>query len=657
MKLRGKTLLIFGVTLAALLAFVLFFSRMVILRSFGLLEEEETRQQVERAMSAYSEDLSSLDRTAKDWASWDNLYKYMAERDEMDPSSEFANQTLANVRVNFVSIIDSNNRTVFDKAINLQVGAAAPIPSSFAQLGLRLADQVARGKLPVVGPVILPQGVLMVSARPILTSEDKGPAHGVFIGGRLLDAAELSRLAEISHQSLQLTRLNEGAVLPADVQIARGQLTEQVPNLVRALSAESIAGYRLVKGMDGRPAFILRIECPRRIYGQGQQTLIKFAVLFLLAGVIFAALTVFLLETTVLSRIATLSGEVRAVRTTGDLATPVEVSGRDEITDLATVIDGTFKTLKSTQDALCEEIKERRQAQEELERVHRELMLASRRAGMAEIATNVLHNVGNVLNSVNVSAVLVSDLARKSPATDLKRVVELMREHEGDIGIFISSHPQGKHIPAYLAALAENLRSEQARIIKELGLLRSNIDHIKEIVSMQQNYARLGGANEIVSAVELVQDSLRINEGALERHGVRVIRDFEDAPLINVDKHKVLQILVNLVRNAKYACAESGGLDRRVRVGVKCFGDTVRITVADNGVGIPTENLTRIFSYGFTTRKNGHGFGLHSGARAARELSGSLSAHSDGPGHGAVFTLTLPLHSSEAAAESEAVGA
>lgn len=657
MKLRGKTLLIYGMTLAALLAFVLFFSRMVILRSFSSLEEEETRRQVERAASAYSEDLSNLDHTAKDWASWDNMYKYMAERDKIDAPSEFENQTLANLRVNLVSLIDSSGQIVLNKAMNLRTGDAIPMPASFVQLGLRLAQQVTQGQRPILGPVLLPEGVLMVAARPILTSADKGPAHGVFIMGRLLDGAELSRLADISHQSLQVSRLDQGAPLPADVQSARSQLTEQSPSLVHALSTESIAGYRLLEGVDGRPALILRIDCPRRIYGQGQQTLIKFAALFVLAGAIFAALTVFLLETTVLSRIATLSNKVGAVRTTGDLATPVEVAGRDEIAELARAVDGTFKALKSSQDALCKEIEERLQAQEELERVHRELMLASRRAGMAEIATNVLHNVGNVLNSVNVSAVLVSDMTRKSAAADLARVVELMREHEADIGDFITTHARGKHIPAYLATLAESLRSERARIVEELGSLRSNIDHIKEIISTQQNYARLGGVSESVSVIELVEDSLRINAGALKRHGVRVVREFEGAPLVNVDKHKVLQVLVNLVRNAKYACEESGKLDRCLTVGVHCVGETVRIMVADNGVGIPAENLTRIFSYGFTTRKQGHGFGLHSGALAARELGGSLIAHSDGPGCGAQFTLVLPLHSAEALAGTEAARA
>ena len=159
---------------------------------------------------------------------------------------------------------------------------------------------------------------------------------------------------------------------------------------------------------------------------------------------------------------------------------------------------------------------------------------------------------------------------------------------------------------------------------------------------MQQSYARVSGVKEIVNINYLVEDSLRMNVNALDRHGVELIREFEDVPLINIDKHKVLQILVNLVRNAKYACEDSGRADKRLTVRVAKGGEWLNISVIDNGVGVPQENLTRIFNHGFTTRKDGHGFGLHSGALAAKEMGGSLTVHSDGPGQGATFTLKLP---------------
>jgi C4-dicarboxylate-specific signal transduction histidine kinase len=135
-----------------------------------------------------------------------------------------------------------------------------------------------------------------------------------------------------------------------------------------------------------------------------------------------------------------------------------------------------------------------------------------------------------------------------------------------------------------------------------------------------------------------------MNSEALARHDVRLVRDFDpNVPEVTVEKHKVLQILVNLIRNAKYACDDSTEEDKRVTVRVTNGEGRVHVIVADNGVGIPRENLTRIFNHGFTTRKHGHGFGLHSGALAAKEMGGSLLVHSDGPGKGAIFTLELPV--------------
>jgi signal transduction histidine kinase len=197
-------------------------------------------------------------------------------------------------------------------------------------------------------------------------------------------------------------------------------------------------------------------------------------------------------------------------------------------------------------------------------------------------------------------------------------------------------------VPEHLARLSEHLLAEHANMSSELDLLRRNIEHIKEIVAMQQSYATVGGVKEMTDIPSLVEDSLRLNESGLSRHGVEIVRELEQVPPINSEKHKILQILVNLIRNAKYACDETGRADSRMTVRASNGNGHVRITVTDNGIGIPAENLTRIFNFGFTTRKGGHGFGLHSSALAARELGGSLTVHSDGPGRGAAFTLELP---------------
>ena len=289
------------------------------------------------------------------------------------------------------------------------------------------------------------------------------------------------------------------------------------------------------------------------------------------------------------------------------------------------------------------DITARKQAEAELKKAHSELMDASRRAGMAEVATGVLHNVGNVLNSVNVSANVTSDLIRKSKITQIARVAALLREHAGDLADFITKDARGRQLPSYLDQLAEHLASEQALVLKELGSLQGNIEHIKEIVSVQQSYARVSGLTETLNVVDLVEDALRMNGASLLRHAVPVFREFEpELPPVTVEKQKVLQILINLISNAKYACNETGSNDKRLTVRANHNDGRIRIAIVDNGVGIPAENLLRIFNHGFTTRKTGHGFGLHSGALAARELGGSLDVQSDGPGKGAAFTLEFP---------------
>jgi PAS domain S-box-containing protein len=287
-----------------------------------------------------------------------------------------------------------------------------------------------------------------------------------------------------------------------------------------------------------------------------------------------------------------------------------------------------------------------KEAEGKLEELNKQLLQTSRQAGMAEVATSVLHNVGNVLNSVNVSTMLLLDKAKKSKISFLGKAVALLNEHQSNLGAYMTDDPKGRQLPDYLNQVSEQLAKEQQTTITELESLRQNIEHIKEIVTMQQNYAKVSGVAEIVTATDLVEDAVRMNAGGLARHEVELVREYSDAPSMTIDKHKVLQILVNLIRNAKYACDESKRKDKQLKLKISQHGQSIRIAVIDNGVGIPPENRTRIFNHGFTTRQDGHGFGLHSGALAATELGGTLTAHSDGLGKGATFTLELPIQPS-----------
>ncbi|MEO6848106.1 MAG: ATP-binding protein [Chthoniobacterales bacterium] len=298
---------------------------------------------------------------------------------------------------------------------------------------------------------------------------------------------------------------------------------------------------------------------------------------------------------------------------------------------------------KEQRRVLETEIAERERIEGELLKAHQDLLNTSRVVGMAEIATNVLHNVGNVLNSVNVSANLVSESIKQSKAGNLVKAVALLREHEKDLESFTANDPKGKQLLTYLTEFSQHLVSSQDATVGELSSLRENIEHIKDIVAMQQTYAKLASTKELVNITQLVEDSLRMNVGALTRHNVEVHRKYAEVPSVYVYKHKVLQILINLVRNAKYACDESENPTKELTLCVGNGDGRIRISVVDTGVGISQENLSKIFTHGFTTRESGHGFGLHGALMAAKEMSGSLTAFSEGVNKGATFTLELPF--------------
>jgi PAS domain S-box-containing protein len=292
---------------------------------------------------------------------------------------------------------------------------------------------------------------------------------------------------------------------------------------------------------------------------------------------------------------------------------------------------------------ISRDITELKRAEAELEVAHKRLVEASRMAGMAEVATDVLHNVGNTLNSINVACAVITARIEERNLSNLARLPEMIRENIGQLELFLTSDSRGKCIPEYLEVTARTLEEDKQFLLSELRQLRKNIEHVNQIVAMQQSYAKVAGLEESVEIPQLVEDAIQINAAALNRHEIRLETQVTPVPALVLDKHKVLQILVNLISNAKYALSASERHDKRLTIRIfPTESKGVAIQVVDNGIGIRPEHLTRIFAHGFTTRRSGHGFGLHSGAIAAKELGGSLAVHSDGPGRGAAFTLTLP---------------
>lgn len=299
--------------------------------------------------------------------------------------------------------------------------------------------------------------------------------------------------------------------------------------------------------------------------------------------------------------------------------------------------------LATTVVELESQIAERQRAESQKEELHRQLVESSRRAGMAELANGVLHNVGNVLNSVNVSASMLLERLRQSKSAGLQRAAELLRTHEQDLAGFLTTSPQGRRLPPYLVQLAGHLVQERDALVGETRDLVSRIDMMKEIVGRQQSYARVAGVTQPTRPSVVVRDVVAMHEASFAALGIVVTTDFAWDEECELDRSRVLQILMNLVANGKQALRDSGRGGAIAIATTHGPGDRLRITVADNGVGIAKDDLSRIFGHGFTTRRDGHGFGLHHSANAAAEMGGRLWAESDGRGQGATFVLELPI--------------
>jgi signal transduction histidine kinase len=293
--------------------------------------------------------------------------------------------------------------------------------------------------------------------------------------------------------------------------------------------------------------------------------------------------------------------------------------------------------------AVESDITHKKQAAEERERLQDELVNASHLAGMAELATGVLHNAGNVLNSINVSANLIVSSLASSSISSVGAASRLLEEHKDELADFMTNQRKGQLFPDYLDALASKLDNERTEVTQEMRSLVKNVEHVKEIISVQQNYARVVAVQQEFDVCGLIDDAIIAADAAIERHGIQVIKEFASCPNACTDKHKLLQILVNLISNAKAAVLEHNPEEAKIHLSLQEQDGVAIIDVTDNGVGISTENMSRLFRHGFSTKRTGHGFGLHSSAINAKAIGGELSANSEGLGKGATFRLSFPL--------------
>ncbi len=292
------------------------------------------------------------------------------------------------------------------------------------------------------------------------------------------------------------------------------------------------------------------------------------------------------------------------------------------------------------------DITERKKTEEMLRKAQQRLLETAHSSGMAEIATGVLHNIGNILNSVNISTEEMGLTLKNSKVVGFLKANEMIRNHQGDLGAFFTAHPKGKLIPGYYLSLGEAISEEQKTLTDEVTALTTKINMMRDVISTQQNYAKAGLYTENVSVIDLIEDSLKLNLASLQKKGVKVVKNYTSDPKGSVAKVKLVHVLTNLIKNAKEAMQDNDSKNKEQILEIimrKVENNEVVVAIKDNGIGISDEHKDKIFNHGFTTKPTGHGFGLHTCANFMTEMGGTLDVSSEGLGLGAEFEIRFPL--------------
>jgi len=591
--IRKKTILIIFLTTLFFVLLLYGISETFFLGSFANLEDHMVLQNVDRAQLALSSDIDQLNSTETDWAGWNDTYAFILNRNQNYISANLNVESLSNLRLNLMLFVDPSGQLVFSRMLNIDTKMETPVPQNFLKNLFKKGSLVCRNESDMFkGIVLLPEGSLLISSQPILTSERNGPVRGTLIIGRYLDS-ELTHLSELTQLPIVMQRINDSN-MSSDFVAAQSSILKEKTVLVNPLSENSIAGYALVRDVYGDPAQILRVDLPRDIYSQGKSTIYYFFIYILLIGLIFAILILFLLDKTFLSKIARLILDVHNIGLRGDFSMRIPVAGKDElsslschINDMLDKIDQSDRELRKAHDELEMRIKERTEE------------LARRNTEMERFIYTVSHDLRTPLISVS-----------------------------GLLG--------------YLKQDAENGDLEQMNA--DLQVANEAIAKMDQLLMETLELSRVG---RVVNPPEDVPFG-EIVEGALEQTGEKIrsmgykVSVAQNLPVVHVDRMRITEVLVNLIEN----CLKYMGLQANpeIEIGQRIDGKDRIFFVRDNGIGMDQSQHDKVFElfYKVDKKSEGTGAGLAIVKRIIEVHGGSIWIESE-IGQGSTVCFTLPL--------------
>lgn len=667
MQLKNKVLITLGCVWVIFLGISYIGARYFLMKGFLELEYMRINENISRVNSAMNQTVNVLDTFALDWGHWNDAYDYAAGGHPDFVANNIETQALANYHLDFFMYLNKQGQILVGLGINSNKKTILPYQQGLEKyiypnspFEIHTNPQIATH-----GMALLPSGIMLISSVGISSNDNENHMDGTLIAGRYLTGDEVKKLSQITNIPLSIYTFNDIKNNTLLKEIFSQLITSNNNQYIDRHDKKLAYAYILLHDIFNQPIGFVKIVLSRDVIKIGSEAIGYYLVIFLLTGIILAFVLLHLMNILILKRVDYLNKRMQHISAKSDYSERVNINKHDELSSLANQFNILMDTIEKSETELKEkiellshsesrleksniqlsnEIKDREQAQSVVSELHNKLLLAARNAGMADIITGVLHNVGNILNSIVTSVTFTRERVVNSKAEKLNKLVELLNNHKQDLAEFITQEDKGGKIVEYLSMLSRVWKDENKITLNELSALEKNINNIMSVITTQQSLSSVVSLVEEFTLTDVIEDAITLNKTSADKGGIKIDRDYQFYGKVTLDKVKLLHIIVNLIKNAIEAMNQTDNPYKMLLVRVfKCAEDRFSVDIIDNGVGISEENMKKIFTYGFTTKQNGHGFGLHASILLAKEMDGTISVSSKGEGLGATFTVELPI--------------